>query len=121
VTDERALHDAVRRVQAREWVDRLEATVEAHILPTAKVREACTIPGISARTAYLCRDKVAMKEVLREAGVPCAASAAVSNSDEARQFAATVGFPLIVKPRAAAGASGTFRTDGKEQHEHVCT
>ena len=25
MTDERALHDAVRRVQAREWVDRLEA------------------------------------------------------------------------------------------------
>jgi hypothetical protein len=36
VTDEGALLDAVRRVQAREWVDRLEATVEAHILPTAR-------------------------------------------------------------------------------------
>ena len=64
-----------RRSRARMWVDRLEAVVEAHVLPAAHVRERCGIPGISARTAYLCRDKVAMKEVLRRAGVPTAASA----------------------------------------------
>jgi hypothetical protein len=119
VTDEGALHAAVRRVQAREWVDRLETTVEAHVLPAAKVREACTIPGISARTAYLCRDKVAMKEVLRQAGVPCAASTAVSSLKEAKDFAAAVGFPLVVKPRAAAGASGTHRANGWEELDRV--
>ena len=77
VTDEGALEWAVREVQGRMWVDRLEAVVEAHVLPAAHVRERCGIPGISARTAYLCRDKVAMKEVLRKAGVPTAASAGV--------------------------------------------
>jgi hypothetical protein len=46
VADERALHDAVLRLQKCEWVDRLDATVEPHILPTARVREACTVPGI---------------------------------------------------------------------------
>ena len=40
VVDEEALEKAVRRVQARGWVDRLEAVVEAHILPAAKVRSA---------------------------------------------------------------------------------
>src|SRR5690242_7773961 len=35
VCDEQSLYDAVRRVQKRGWVDRLEAMVEAHILPTA--------------------------------------------------------------------------------------
>ena len=34
VTDEGALHTAVRAVQDRLWVDRLEATVEAHVRPT---------------------------------------------------------------------------------------
>ena len=119
VTDENALYDAVRRIQAREWVDRLEATIETHILPVAKVREACTIPGISARTAYLCRDKVAMKAVLRETGVPTAASAAVSSADEAWTFAEGAGFPLILKPRAAAGASGTYRANGPEELARV--
>ena len=74
VCHEPSLLDAVRRIQKRGWVDRLETTVEAHILPVAKVREACGIPGTSVRTAFLCRDKPAMKEALREAGVPTAQS-----------------------------------------------
>jgi carbamoylphosphate synthase large subunit len=119
VCDEQALLDAVRRVQAREWVDRLEATVEAHILPAARVRAAARIPGTSIETAFLCRDKPAMKEALRGAGVPCARSAGVSSPEEARAFAASVGYPVIFKPRAAAGASGTFRADSPAELERV--
>jgi hypothetical protein len=111
VVHEPSLLDAVRRVQRREWVDRLESTIEAHIMPTAKVREACGIPGTSVRTAYLCRDKPAMKDALREAGIPCAASTGSDSPDEIREFAERTGFPLIVKPRDAAGASGTWRAD----------
>jgi hypothetical protein len=112
VTDEGALEWAVRHFQDQMWIDRLEAVVEAHVLPAAHVRERCTIPGTSARTAYLCRDKVAMKEVLRRAGVPTAASAGVKSVAEARDFVEAVGFPVVIKPRDAAGASGTFRADG---------
>ncbi len=119
VTNEAALRDAVRRVQTRLWVDRLEATVEAHVLVIAKVREACTIPGTSVRTTYLCRDKVAMKQALRDAGVPCAASAAVATRAEARDFAAQFGFPLILKPRDAAGASGIQRVDNRDQLDQL--
>jgi len=111
VTSEGALLEAVRAVQAREWVDRIEASVEAHILVTAKVREACGIPGTSVRTAFLCRDKPAMKEALREAGVPCAQSIGTDSAEETRDFAERVGFPLILKPRDAAGAAGTYRVD----------
>ena len=109
VTNEGALLAAVRRAQQRDWVDRLEATVEAHILPAAKVREACTIPGTSVRTAFLCRDKPAMKEALRAADVPCAQSLGTGSAQEAREFARAVGFPLVLKPRDSAGASGTQR------------
>ncbi|MBV9095332.1 MAG: ATP-grasp domain-containing protein [Streptosporangiaceae bacterium] len=111
VTDVEAMTRAVRWVQDKLWVDRLEATVEAHTLPAAQVREACTIPGTSVRTAWLCRDKPSMKEALRSAGVPTAASAAVSTAAQAHAFAETAGFPLVLKPRSAAGASGTVRVD----------
>jgi carbamoylphosphate synthase large subunit len=111
VTDVPAMTAATRWVQERVWVDRLEATVEAHTMPAAQVREACSIPGTSVRTAWLCRDKPSMKQALREAGIPTAASAAVASADEARTFAAGVGYPLIVKPRSGAGASGTTRVD----------
>lgn len=111
VTDVGRMTEVVRWVQGKLWVDRLEATVEAHTLPAAQVREACDIPGTSVRTAWLCRDKPSMKQVLREAGVPTAASAAVDSAAEARAFAEEVGYPLIVKPRAGAGAAGTTRVD----------
>ena len=115
VTNEGALEWAVREAQKKFWVDRLEATVEAHILPVAHVRERTCIPGVSSRTAYLCRDKVAMKEVLREAGVPTAASGAVASLTEAREFAHAVGYPVILKPRDAAGAAGTFHADNDDK------
>ncbi|MGH9335036.1 MAG: ATP-grasp domain-containing protein, partial [Vicinamibacteria bacterium] len=68
-------------------------------------------PGTSVRTAFLCRDKPAMKEVLRQGGIPCAQSLGTSSRAEIRNFANAVGFPLVIKPPAAAGASGTIRVD----------
>ena len=119
VVHEPSLLDAVRHVQRQVWVDRLEATVEAHIMPAAKVREACGIPGTSVRTAWLCRDKPSMKEALRAAGIPCAQSASIDNPRAAHEFAQAVGYPLIFKPRAGAGASGTTRVDNDNQLEHA--
>jgi carbamoylphosphate synthase large subunit len=119
VTDVAALTQAVRWVQDKLWVDRLEATVEAHIMAAAQVREACTIPGTSVHTAWLCRDKPSMKEALRAAGVPTAASAGVSSAAEAHAFAEQAGFPLILKPRSGAGASGTARVDDFAGLDHA--
>lgn len=117
VTDTSALLEAVQRVQEREQVDLLEATVEAHIMSVAHVREACSIPGTSTRTAYLCRDKPAMKDALREAGVATAQSTGTDEPEEARAFAEKVGYPLILKPRDGAGATGTYRVENEEELE----
>jgi Carbamoyl-phosphate synthase L chain, ATP binding domain len=117
VVDERQMRDAVAWVQDRLWVDRLEATVESHILPVARVREDRHIPGTSVRTAWLCRDKPSMKEALRDAGIPTAASAAVDDAEQARAFAAAVGYPLVLKPRSGAGALDTVRVDGDTELE----
>ncbi|MBL8936958.1 MAG: hypothetical protein JNM69_20530 [Archangium sp.] len=62
----------MRFIQSKVKVDRLEAVVEAHVMSAAKVRERCGIPGTSVRSTFLCRDKPAMKEALRQAGVACA-------------------------------------------------
>ncbi len=119
VVDEGALLQAVRSIQEKLWVDRLEATVEAHVLPAARVREACSIPGTSVHTTYLCRDKPAMKDALRAVGVACANSTGARSADDARSFAAEVGFPMILKPRSAAGAAGTYRADDGEGLEQA--
>ena len=117
VCDEEAMLRTVRWIQGKAWVDRLEATIEAHIMPTARVRQACKIPGTSVRTAFLCRDKPAMKEALRAGGIPCAQSTGAGSPDEVRAFAEKVGYPLILKPRDSAGAAGTERVDDRNELE----
>jgi phosphoribosylaminoimidazole carboxylase (NCAIR synthetase) len=58
-----------------------------------------------------------MKEALRAAGVPTAASTGASSADEVYAFADAVGFPLILKPRTGAGALDTARVDNVAQLE----
>ena len=115
VVHEPSLLAAVRKIQGMVWVDRLEATVEAHIMPAAKVREATGIPGTSVKTAYLCRDKPAMKQALREAGVPCALSTRATAPEHVKAFVAKAGFPIILKPTAGAGASGTYKVSSAKE------
>lgn len=114
LADEGALLNAVRRIQKREWVDRLECTVEAIMLTTARVREAATIPGLSVDQVLLCRDKFVMKQFLRERGVPCARNATIATLEDARTFCTEVGFPVILKPRDGAGAHDTNKVDDWE-------
>jgi hypothetical protein len=52
-----------------------------------------------------------MKEVLREGGIPCAQSTGASTEAEIREFIERVGYPVILKPRDSAGASGAVRVD----------
>jgi len=117
VCDEEEMTRAVKFAQRRMWIDRLEATVESHMLPVAKVRDRCTIPGLSVRTCYHCRDKPAMKAVFRDAQVPCAQSIESGDVDEIRRYAKEIGFPLIIKPRGGTGAAITTRVDNREQME----
>jgi carbamoylphosphate synthase large subunit len=102
---------AVRRLDARQRVDSLETVEERLIEPAAVAREALGLPGLSAASARLCRDKPAMKEALRAAGLPCAESAAVSSLRELEAFVERVGYPLVLKPRAGLGSLETFRVD----------
>lgn len=115
VVDVDTLVRVVGWIHGKLHVDRLEATIEAHVLPVAQAREHLGIPGTSVRTAFLCRDKPAMKDVLREGGVPCAASLGSGSEEEILAFAGKVGYPLIVKPRSAAGASGTERVASDDE------
>jgi biotin carboxylase len=119
VVDAGVLTDAVRHIQSYLWVDRLEAPIEAHTLAAAQTRENCTIPGTSVRTAWLCRDKPSMKDALRAAGIPTAASAAVTSAAEVHAFVEAIGFPIILKPRTGAGALDTTRVDDHGQLEQA--
>ncbi len=104
--------DALQRAAnelATPAFDRIETIDEPLVEPAAVLRERCGVPGLTLRTATLCRDKVAMKEFLRANQIPCAQSAAVSSAAEALAFAERCGYPVIVKPIAGFGSLRTFR------------
>ncbi len=115
VVDEHALAEAVKRLAQKARVDRLEATVEAHVMAAAHVREHLKIHGTTSKTAWLCRDKPAMKEAVRAAGIACAQSARVQSVADAEAFAKQVGYPLICKPLDGAGASGTYKVGNDQE------
>jgi len=102
---------AVGRLGRTFPVDRLETVEERLIECAAAARAELDLPGLSLRSARLCRDKPAMKAALRAAGIPCAESAAVASLGDLREFADRVGFPLILKPIAGLGSQQTFRVD----------
>jgi biotin carboxylase len=92
-------------------VDRLLAVLEQLQVPLAQAREHLGIAGMDAATARNFRDKAQMKSVMRAAGVPCARYRLVDSAAAVAGFGAEVGFPLVVKPPAGAGAKSTFRLD----------
>ena len=92
-------------------VQRLLAVLEQLQVPLAQVREHLGIEGMDVATARNFRDKAQMKTVLRAAGVPCARHRLADSAAAALGFAEEVGFPLVVKPPAGAGAKSTFRLD----------
>ncbi|MBI1225417.1 MAG: ATP-grasp domain-containing protein [Bacteroidetes bacterium] len=90
-------------------IHRILGAVEQAQVPVAQVREALGIEGMDVETAHNFRDKSRMKNLLREAGLPCARHQKIISKDEALSFANYVGFPLVVKPLDGAASQSTYR------------
>src|ERR1044072_2282004 len=95
-------------------IHRFYGAYEQLQVPLAEARERLGVEGMSAEAASNFRDKSQMKDVLRAAGVPCARHSLAHDETEGRRFAEEVGFPLVLKPPAGAGAQATFRVDDAE-------
>lgn len=120
VTDAAQLEWAVNSLaSAHGAVSRCFAAYEQAQLPLAIVRERLGIPGLPSTAAHNFRDKARMKDVLRAAGIPVARHRLVHTAADARDFAHEVGFPIVVKPPAGAGAKATERVRSAEELESM--
>lgn len=109
------LHWAAKGLQeANGKIHRLLAPSEHIQMQVAEVRQRMGIQGMRPQTALNFRDKDRMKEIWRQAGVPCARSVAAHNEKEARKFVAEVGFPVCVKPVDGVATQSTFRVEDDE-------
>ena len=93
------------------------ATLEQLQVPLAIAREALGIKGISSEAARNFRDKSRMKDVLRNAGIPCARHALVGDRASAIAFTKSIGFPVVVKPPDGAGGKATYRLESQTELE----
>jgi biotin carboxylase len=120
ITNAEQLEWAVRSIATRHGaVSRCFAAYEQAQLPLAIVRERLGIPGLPSVAAQNFRDKARMKDVLRDAGVPVARHMLVHSAADARRFVSEVGFPIVVKPPAGAGAKATERVRTVDELESV--
>lgn len=92
-------------------VDRILGTLEQLQVPLGVLRDELGVTGLGAEAARNFRDKARMKTVLSRAGLPCARHRLAFHPEDVFAFAGEVGYPLVVKPPAGAGAQATFRVD----------
>lgn len=90
-------------------VDSLLGILEPLQEPLAEVREALRIRGMDRGEASNFRDKAQMKAVLAEHSLPCARFLLCRSLDSGLQFGQAIGYPLVGKPPAGAGAKTTER------------
>lgn len=104
------LTEAVRLLTRRYGrAHRIVGINEVVMVQLAEVRARFDVPGTSVRAATLFREKAAMKDALRAAGLPVARHALATSGRDAEAFAESVGFPLVLKPPAGVGAKSTYR------------
>jgi len=115
--------DAVIEVARRHAVDGvLTISADRAVPVVAAVAEALGLPGIGTETAYVMTQKIAMRRVLADAGVPQPEFAAVRNVHEGYAALDRVGLPAVLKPADSGGQRGVFRletADDLERHLHV--
>jgi len=94
---------------------RILGALEQLQVPLAEVRERLGVEGLASGAALNFRDKDRMKNVLRDAGIPCAGHGRATNMREALQVAQRLGFPLVAKPPSGAAAAHTLRISSAEE------
>jgi biotin carboxylase len=100
---------AVAEAGRRHGVDGVMTLASDAAVPiVAAVAEELDLPGIGSEAAHLATNKIAMRRVFAERGVPQPRFAAVREVADARAAAKSIGFPAVLKPADSAGQRGIF-------------
>lgn len=96
----------VTNVAGSRPVDKVVGLDEFDVLVAAMAREHLNLPGMSRSHALRFRDKLTMRNIANEAGIPCPDYVAAFNQDEINELLDRVPAPWIVKPRHEVSAFG---------------
>ncbi|WP_275461958.1 ATP-grasp domain-containing protein [Streptomyces noursei] len=114
-TELAVVSEAVAAVVAREPVHGVLSWDEARVHQAAAVAGALGLPTTPADDVWRCRDKHQSRTALAAAHLPQPAFALVGTAAEALAAAERIGYPVVVKPRAAAASYGVSLVRSPEQ------
>jgi biotin carboxylase len=79
---------------------------ELSLVAAAHAADHLGIPHLSPAAAATCRDKYATRSALDAAGIPAVRHRLVFTPEQAQEAAASLGLPVVLKPRSLAGSLG---------------
>ena len=100
-------------------IDRVECLWEPYMLLAARLREELGLPGLTVAQTVPFRDKELMKELLGAEGLRTPGHESAETVAGVWAAAERLGFPLIVKPIAGAGAADTYRADSAAELDAI--
>ncbi|MBC9784633.1 ATP-grasp domain-containing protein [Heliobacterium chlorum] len=92
-------------------MDRIESLNEHWLAAEARLRTDFNVPGIKNEDIAKIKRKSEMKKVFRSAGIPVARGGIIPTIEEARQWIAKLGYPVVVKPDIGVGSAKTYRLE----------
>jgi biotin carboxylase len=98
-----------------EQIDRIIALDDFDVERAASLREHLRISGMGDTTARHFRDKLAMRMVAKENGIPVPEFLHVLNHQKINEFADRVPFPYMIKARLLAGSYGLKKVNNKQE------
>ena len=111
----------VTNLAGSQPIDRIVGLDEFDVLTAAKAREHLQIEGISNSYALRFRDKLRMRNVAKDAGIPCPEFTGLFRPEEINDFLKNVPAPWIIKPRTEVSAFGIRKCVSEEQAWNVLT
>lgn len=111
----------VTNIAGSRPIDNVVGLDEFDVLTAAMAREHLNLPGMSRSHALRFRDKLTMRGIASQAGIPCPEFTGAFNAEEINQFLADVPAPWIVKPRHEVSAFGIRKCETVEEVWNVLT
>jgi len=112
---------AVTNIAGSRAIDRVVGLDEFDVLTAAMTREHLALPGMSRSHAVRFRDKLTMRNIAYQAGIPCPEFIPVFNQDQINEYLETVPAPWIVKPRHEVSAFGIRKCEAAQDVWDVLT
>lgn len=117
--DEESVIKEVLTLARERRIDRIECLWEPGMILAARLREKLGLPGMTVAETVPFRDKEKMKQVLDEAHIRTPRHASSKTTSGVMTAAEAIGFPIIVKPIAGAGAKDTYRANDLAELERT--